>query len=341
MAQTFFPITPTEITVSAADEWVTVDASAVGVPEGATGVVVHIVNTSASLAFAVGLRKNGSTDDRHTSLYMNQHCWGLIGVDANRVFEAYVGNTTDIDIYVVGYTKSGVTFFTNSIEYTISGDAWEEKDATSDTSANTIGLIFEIDYNGTKEFGARKNGSTDNRTNVSYYRQPFGLIIGCDANQVVELYGEAGTFTGDPAPRFQLLGYVEDGCTFNTNATDVSLGTTGSWLDLSALPDVSPPPNMGFIEVIATGGYNFGLRKDGSSEDIYKRPRRHSWGVVECAANRVIEGKIEDTGCDFFVVGYSTIVLGWSGKVSGVTNPAKVMGVDVANIAKVKGVVSA
>lgn len=32
---------------------------------------------------------------------------------------------------------------------------------------------------------------------------------------------------------------------------------------------------------------------------------------------------------------------GWSGKISGVTNPAKVMGVDVANIAKVKGVVSA
>ncbi|MBA7586770.1 hypothetical protein ES708_28775 [subsurface metagenome] len=32
---------------------------------------------------------------------------------------------------------------------------------------------------------------------------------------------------------------------------------------------------------------------------------------------------------------------GWTGKVSGVTNPAKVMGVDIANIAKVKGVASA
>lgn len=29
---------------------------------------------------------------------------------------------------------------------------------------------------------------------------------------------------------------------------------------------------------------------------------------------------------------------GWTGKISGVTNPAKIMGVDVANIAKVKGV---
>ncbi len=31
-------------------------------------------------------------------------------------------------------------------------------------------------------------------------------------------------------------------------------------------------------------------------------------------------------------------VVGWTGKISGVTNPAKIMGVDVANIAKVKGV---
>ena len=34
----------------------------------------------------------------------------------------------------------------------------------------------------------------------------------------------------------------------------------------------------------------------------------------------------------------SYIAVGWTGKISGVTNPAKIMGVDVANIAKVKGV---
>lgn len=31
-------------------------------------------------------------------------------------------------------------------------------------------------------------------------------------------------------------------------------------------------------------------------------------------------------------------VVGWTGKISGVTNPAKIMGVDVANIKSVKGV---
>lgn len=35
---------------------------------------------------------------------------------------------------------------------------------------------------------------------------------------------------------------------------------------------------------------------------------------------------------------FEVIEVGWTGKISGVTNPAKIMGVDVANIAKVKGV---
>ncbi len=39
--------------------------------------------------------------------------------------------------------------------------------------------------------------------------------------------------------------------------------------------------------------------------------------------------------CPKLVIEYET---GWTGKISGVTNPAKVMGVDVANIASVKGV---
>ena len=43
--------------------------------------------------------------------------------------------------------------------------------------------------------------------------------------------------------------------------------------------------------------------------------------------------------CPYIVVTYE--VPNWSGKVSGVTNPAKVMGVNGANIAKVKGVASA
>ena len=51
---------------------------------------------------------------------------------------------------------------------------------------------------------------------------------------------------------------------------------------------------------------------------------------------------IEGTASPFNIYfDYLTLPVGWTGKISGVTNPAKVMGVDVANIAKVKGVASA
>ncbi len=48
-----------------------------------------------------------------------------------------------------------------------------------------------------------------------------------------------------------------------------------------------------------------------------------------------------NTGYTFSLGGYITPPLGWTGKISGVVNPAKIMGVDVANIHSVKGVVSA
>ncbi|GAI98549.1 unnamed protein product, partial [marine sediment metagenome] len=66
MAQTFFPITSTEITAGAASEWTPMDASAL-IPEGATGVILHAVNRGSS-AKHIGLRKNGSSDDRHVNL---------------------------------------------------------------------------------------------------------------------------------------------------------------------------------------------------------------------------------------------------------------------------------
>ncbi len=304
MAQTFFPITPAEFVPGGAGSWQDMDVSSV-VPSGATGVVLHLENTrsSAPYGYELGIRKNGSTDDRHIDLWGKTHCWAAIGVDANRVFEAYVESTTYINIYVIGYTKAGVTFKTNADDKSLSTTgSWQDIDCSTE-APSAIGLIFEVcatspPYAG----GLRKNGSSDDRKGGEYHgfykHNSFGAIIGCDASQICE--GYIGSTTVD----FFLVGYITDGATFNTNATDVSLGTTGSWIDLSALPSGA---NMGFIEVYNTVGtvYNYGLRKNGSAEDIYWWSYHHPWGIVECDASQLIEGKIANTGTDFFVVGYS------------------------------------
>jgi len=63
------------------------------------------------------------------------------------------------------------------------------------------------------------------------------------------------------------------------------------------------------------------VEDDGSEEDFYLH--LYDYNADAASAQKL---HIEYT------------VAGWTGKVSGVTNPAKVMGVDVAKIAKVKGV---
>jgi hypothetical protein len=300
MAQTFFPITPTEKTVDQASAWRDVDVSDI-VPSGATGVILHIVNTNASTVYALGIRKNGSTDARHPDFTQNAHLWAAIGVDDNRIFEAYVGSTTYIDIYVVGYTKSGVTFITNAVNKTPSAGSWQDINCSTE-APNAIGLFFEAYRNlGARQMGLRKNGSSDNRYGYIYRRG--WAVIGCDTSQICEGYiGETGENIA-----WYLIGYITDGATFNTNATDVSLSTTDSWTDLSALPSGA---GMGFIEIQTTNTntstlYSYGLRKNGSSEDIYRYFGLHWWGIVECDDNQIIEGKIANVAVDFFVVGYA------------------------------------
>jgi len=298
--QIFYPIDPVEVTPGTASAWTDVDVSSY-VPSGATGVILHIVNNSAT-TYEASVRKNGSTDDRHRDISYNSHQWTMIGVDANRVFEAYVENTTSIDIYLVGYTMSGVTFKTNADDKSLgTAGSWQDVDCSTE-APSAIGLIWEVYTGGYNlDFGLRKNGSSDDRYVRPVYPSWAGAIIGCDTSQVCE--GKIESTDVD----FYLLGYVTDGATFNTNATDVSLTTTGAWTDLSALPSGA---NMGFIEVIdaSIGQLDYGLRKNGSSEDIYQMVYAHTWGIVECDASQIIEGKIENTNVDFFVVGYSTAV---------------------------------
>jgi len=294
MAQTFYPLAPAEVTPGTLSSWQDIDVSG-NVPSGATGVLLHLTQTSGS--GDMGLRKNGSTDNRTTLICVPSHCWAAIGVDANGIFEAYVGSTYT-HIYLVGYTMSGVTFFTNAYDKTPgTGDVWTDIDCHVE-APNAIGLLWEIV--GTSilyGFGLRENGSSDDRTAGTSEHCSFGFVIGCDASQICEGYNESS------ANSFFLVGYITDGASFNLNATDVSLGSTGSWLDLPALPVGT---NMGFIEIISTpNGYNYGLRKNGETEGIYLPSNVHPCAFVECDVNRIIEGEIANTVIDFFVVGYA------------------------------------
>jgi len=313
VSQTFFPIDPVEVAVGATLAWTDVDISA-HIPVNATDVILHIVNTNAPTQYAIGLRKNGSTSNTYQNMHEINHFWAAIGVDANRIFEAYVGSTTDQDIYVVGYTMSGVTFLTNGAVKTPATGAWNDIDCSAE-APNAVGLIFEVIGHASifYDTGLRKNGSTDNHLGEHIGHTCFGAIIGCDDSQICEGYRESFW------QYFALVGYITDGATFNTNATDVSLSVPpySEWTDLPALPATAV---MGFIEVncVTTGAnYYYGLRENGSAENIYYTAAAHNWGLVECDANRIIEGKILTNDLDFHVVGYATAPAVVEGSASG------------------------
>lgn len=289
-------ITPVAGASGATGSWVDIDNAAV--PDNATGVILHFRNT-ADAEQVYGFRKNGSTDDRTGTLYFENHGWGIVGCDSSGIFELYRSSTQFI-FDICGYFTDDAVFNTNGVDKSLgSTSAWTDIDISSDTGADTaIGAIVEIFpvADGSYNWGLRKNGSSDNRTASSTKRSVFSGIVGVDGSEIFEGY------ISNTGMDFYLLGYVTTESTFHTNATDLSLGTTAAWTDLTA---IDTGATGGFIEIHNGNGNQVGLRKNGSSENIYRKHRGHTYGHVECDASQLIEGEISNTATDFFLVGFT------------------------------------
>jgi hypothetical protein len=295
-------ITPVDVSPSNVDfTWVDIDCSSY-VPMNSTGVIIHVYNYYDGLA-KIGLRKNGSTDSLlPLSYHFNlQQDWRCVGIDNNRIFEFYRTRPQQ-KIVLVGYTSSDCVFFINAIDKSFAvEDTWTDIDISANTGINTaIGAMFNIINVDTTltNWGFRKNGSTDIRNSFAYANS--FAVIGLDSNEICEGYVSELNQLG-----IYLIGYILSDWAFNTNATDVSLASSGSYIDLAALPVGA---TGGIIEVQdGSPGQYFALRKNGSSEDIYYTPGYyHAWSMVECDANRVIEGKISSILMNFYLIGYTT-----------------------------------
>ncbi|GAH95247.1 unnamed protein product, partial [marine sediment metagenome] len=164
---------------------------------------------------------------------------------------------------------------------------------------------------------------------------------------------------------------------YNSNLTGLSPGTkyyfraravnsagTGTGSELSFTTKPNPPTNLS-CSVISQTQINLTWSKGSGAEKTLIRRKVGSYPTSVTDGDQVYFDtgtSYNDTTCscgtNYFYrawsyktgapnSGYSdatsddnatTLPCGWTGKISGVTNPAKIMGVDVANIAKVKGV---
>lgn len=277
-------------------DWQDINISA-HVPVWATGVILEFT-TITWHGTTIGFRKKGSTDNRAGLAGYQNNTYICVGLDENKVFQAKINNAADL-LHIVGYFGPEAVFFTNAIDKSISPySQWNQVDITSDVGGDpAIGAIIEH-FGGTSSsaYGLRKNGSSDARqawATSGYYS--FGQIIGLDVNKKFE------TYLTNSTQKVWLIGYIKNNATFNTNATDASLSTTGAWTDLP----VSLPGNAtgAVIEVIGNGTCH--LRANGSSDTYYPTySPAHAFAFVGCDGSGLIEGKISDTSKDFFIVGY-------------------------------------
>lgn len=299
-------VTPVDVSPTADDTWRDVDVSAY-IPTNATGVMLKLYDTQVSGSpshYNVGVRKNGSTDTLFGRQVGYSHQWGFIGVDTSRIFECRRQNSA-IQIWLWGYTQAEAVYFTNGVDSEpASNNTWTDKDISSDTGTNTaIGAIVWAGQgtalSGT--FGMRCNGSTDNIPDST------GIVCAVrkvDGSEIFETYVSSTT-------NFSVLcvGYFKAGATFNTNGTDVSLGTTGSYTDLTAL-GTGAVGSAYFVyrQTGAAYGTRWNIRKNGASDDTYVNA---SWEISsafpECDSSQLCEGKIETTGVDFYDHGYFTV----------------------------------
>ncbi|MBA7701553.1 hypothetical protein ES703_110293 [subsurface metagenome] len=304
MAQTIFPITPVQVTYNVPG-WTGINLGAY-VPVGiATGGIFRIVNSSAGVR-PYGIRQGWSSDARFEDVSGHIQCCCFIGINA--VGDIAWNNvhlySNRVQAFLLAYTIAGVEFptVTHAPDISPGLDAWTAVNL-GPTGLNLIpatatGVVLEVHQGPAYElvaYGARMNGSTDNRITDGAAKNQFAVVVGCDANQVIELYRGAGTL------KFFLQGYITDGVTFYLNAQDVSPLPVGSWAALN------PPANtvIPFLEI--TNGGRWELRSTGYSLPKYLYGS-HVWGTIGCP-NGGLEGIQSVGGGAMHLVGYATMVI--------------------------------
>lgn len=201
---------PQDYSLGGTGSWTEIDLSG-DVPAGATGAIIQIINKDAGATGRIGLvRCNNSTDDFSADGYVQgSTAYGqtfmMVAVDGDRKIEGYISDT-DVDFYLVGYTKSPVTMFTNGVDMAMgTEDAWTNKDITGNTSATADGAIFiGVNADVDDEISVRKDASTDDYFKGKGDQATDGLWCGLAVGQIFEYY------TGSTANcTLYLIGYCQ------------------------------------------------------------------------------------------------------------------------------------
>lgn len=186
--------------------------------------------------------------------------------------------------------------------------SWVDVDVSGQASfpSGCTGVILRILNTSTtsnEDIGLRKNGSTDARIERLVTEGQTPGYIGVDGSGIFEAYCESSNLT------VYLVGYFTTEATFNTNATDKSLGTTGAWTDVDISSDTGGATAVAaIIEAEGTNTTQEVLfRKNGSTDThVYDPIDSHTWLIVGVDGSEIYECYTGGLAGDHYLVGYIT-----------------------------------
>ena len=194
-----FKTNDVNISLGATLAWTDIDVTA-NTSADTVAVLVEAINTHAANVYQVGLRKNGSADNRTGSMGNDEHYWAMCGVDGDEILEGYIGSTT-VDFYLSAYYDgSNLVMQTNATDKSLGViAAWTDIDCSAQVPAGTTHVFFEIADSVGAIYGFRCNGVTATSTGAALHN---GAIAPVDSNRVCEGY------ISNLAVDFYLMGYV-------------------------------------------------------------------------------------------------------------------------------------
>ncbi len=287
---------PIPVTPSLRNSWTDVDVSAY-IPSGSPGAILRLFNSSRLGAgdeysgLYVQVRPNGSTTDvKYDILYQG---WLVVGLDSNRIFEAFCEDVSKI-LYLVGYFLPGeVVFFTNWYSKTPSGtSAWLDINLSNEIGSDTaLGAIFYV--RSAAVYGLRCNGAS---SGASFYgRRSAYFMVGL-ANKICE------GWRGSTSVSFYFVGYVKTNASFYVNPVLLSISGAGSWNDYTL-----PSGAVGAILAIEESYESEAdVRMKGDTFELYIPAARHIQAFIPANDDFQIQVIRASTSVSFRLYGYFT-----------------------------------
>ncbi len=303
------PVTRVDVTPGSTG-WQDVDVTShVGGDAGSVALVyLEIVNETGTER-AWGIRKNGSTDSLTGILEDTGHTWIAIGVDSSDIFEINFANISENKVYLVGYaTTAEAGNLTNAVKKTVGADAtYTDIDISGDTTGGVaVCAFFKVKNTHATEFRThflRQNGGTPDRPRDMYNGDIVGFASACDGSEVLEGFAEIAADI-----EWHLTCWLEDNFTAFDPVKVYSAAGAGANEDVDVSADV-PSGNDGAFFYFAPATsveYKGLLIKKGSGITEYQDLAMLATPWVELDANRVAEQKVESTGLDLFLWGYTS-----------------------------------